>query len=498
MTDRRLFAILIVTMVVIVGSTTRAESTAATWPETMTDSIVHVATSTYAYNLREPWKHEDLSETWSCASAVGPYRVVTTAHSIANHTDIKVLRYGQNEFIHATARIVDYESDLCLIELDPNALREPLKPLVFSNDCPKAEEMSFHWLSADSRLYSGRGHFDRAYVEKVMTSFGRRLRYSVANTSQEMGVGEVYCVGRTPVGIGCWAGENKEADVIPGRTINCFLAAAAAGSAYRGFGELGFSSSELRDPAVRSFLNMPESLRNGVYVDDVYTLGTGSDSLKKRDVILTVDGHTVDAQGRYSDPTYGAISFHHLITGKLAGEKMPVSLWRDGRSMDISLQVRCIESDQMLVPFQEYDRQPEYVMVGGFLFQKLTREYLAEFGDNLAGRAPSNLYYYYRSLGFKPTDQRRDIVMLSYVLPTQTNLGYTTLGRLVVSKFNGMPITSIGDIVKAQKLNPDSAYHVVEFELDAPTVVIPRQPLAAVDAFVTGNYGVQQLSNIRP
>lgn len=497
MIDARYLVVVLASVVLVSGTgVAGVDATSSERSEAMRDSVVHVATSAYGYDLREPWKNEGLSDKWSCGAAVGPYQVITTANSVANHADIKVLRYGQNEFVPATPKVIDYESDLCLLELDREKLREPLKPLVFVDDRPEARDVSFHWLSPDSRLYDGRGDFDRVYVEQVRTSFGRRLRYAVANTSQSMGRGEVYCIAASPIGIGCWAGSKKEADLIPGRTINRFLDALAAGQAYAGFGELGFATSELRDPAVRSFLKMPPSLRNGVYVSDVYTLGTGSDSLRKEDVVLSVDGHAVDAQGRYSDPVYGDLSFHHLITGKLAGSPVPMLLWRQGGRVEVSVEVRSFKSDQMLVPFQEFDRQPEYVVVGGFLFQKLTREYLLEFGDNLAGQAPSHLYHYYRGMGFKPTDQRRDIVMLSYVLPTQTNLGYTSLGRLVVRTFNGMPVGSIGDIVRAQELNPGSDHHVVEFELSDPTVVIPRRSLSAVDAYVSNNYGVAQLSNI--
>lgn len=498
MMDRKLFIVMIGMMTLCYSQGSRAQTTADSWPEAIKDSIVHVATTAYGYNSREPWKHEGLSDIWSCASAVGPYQVLSTAYSLANHTDLKVLRYGQNEFIPAVVKVIDYESDLCLIELDRDKLREPLTPLVFADEGPQDGEVTFHWLSPDSRLYNGRGHFDRAHVQRVRTSFGPRLRYAIANISQRLGRGEVYCVGRMPIGIGCWADEDKEADLIPGQTINRFLNAATAGSTYHGFGELGFATSELRDPAVRSFLKMPESLRNGVYVDDVYTLGTGSDILKNRDVILNVAGHTIDAQGRYVDPVYGALSFEHLITSRPAGEDMAMVLWRAGRRVEISVQIKGFKSDQMLVPFQEYDLQPEYIIVGGFLFQKLTREYLLEFGDDPSGKAPSHLYYYFRSQGFKPTEQRKDIVMLSYVIPTQTNQGYTSLGRLVVSKVNGMAIGSIEDISQAMELNPDSDYHVVEFELDGPTVVIPRRPLATVDAFITQNYGIRQLSNVRP
>jgi hypothetical protein len=152
----------------------------------------------------------------------------------------------------------------------------------------------------------------------------------------------------------------------------------------------------------------------------------------------------------------------------------------------------------MLVPYNEFDQQPEYVVTAGFVLQKLTREYLLEFGDDPAGEAPSHMFSYYRNSAFKPTAEREDVVVLSYVLPAQINLGYTGLGQMVVSKFNGMTIRSIADIPAARQLNPDSKYDLIEFELNTPAVVIPREQLTEGDTFVTRSYGITKLSNINP
>jgi len=466
--------------------------------DVMKDSIVCLISSVQSYNVSEPWQRRGVAERWACASAVGPYQVVTTAQGLANHTFLKVLRHGQPEYIPATAKVVDYDSDLCLIELDRNALREPLKPLRFAQGYAKGQEVGFHWLAPDGKLTTGQAYLDRAHVERARTSHGRRLRYVTANASRKMGRGELYWLGSTPIGIGCWAGDNREADLIPGETIARFLEAVASGKDYPGFGEVGFAVSELRDPAMRSFLKMPASLRGGVYVSNVYELGTGADRLKKGDVILDIAGHAIDSYGRYSDPTYGALAMQHLITRQAAGREAQVTLWRDGAKASVTLKIENFKTAEMLIPFYEYDRQPEYTIVGGFVFQKLTRAYLLEFGKNVAGQAPSHLYHYYRDLTYKPTDERRSIVVLSHVLPTPTNLGYTGLGELVVKEINGLAITSIADIPEALQRHPESPHHIVTFEMDSPTVVIPREQLAAVDAFVSQNYGVRQLSNIAP
>ncbi len=102
--------------------------------EAMKHSIVYLETSFYGYEQSQPWRHKNLSENWAVACAVGEYELLTTAWNVANLAFVKALRYGQNEFISAKIKVIDYECKLCLIELDPNALSEPLKPLVFSED----------------------------------------------------------------------------------------------------------------------------------------------------------------------------------------------------------------------------------------------------------------------------------------------------------------------------------------------------------------------------
>ncbi len=463
--------------------------------ETMKQSIVYLEISFYGYEQNQPWRHKDLSENWACGCAVGKYEVLTTAWCVANLAHIKALRYGQNEFVGAKIKVVDYESNLCLIELDPNALSKPLKPLVFTEDYQKGAELDFYWLSSDNRLYNGRGYLDRAMVRKTNTSYEQRLNYLAANTSHRTGAGQVYCVGSEPIGIASWSNDRKEARLVPAETINRFLAAVAKGD-YEGFGSVGFATSDLLDPSMRAFLKMPASLKSGVFVADVYNLGTGSDVLNKSDVILAINGNDLDSYGQFVHPKYELLNYHHLITSKTAGEKLLFDLWRDGEKTQVQSEVRNFKASEMLVPYHEYDKQPEYVVTGGFVLQKLTREYLAQWGDDWPGKVSPQLYHYYREQSFKPTSERRDIVILSFVLPMNINLGYSNLGQVVVKKFNGMTISSISDILTAQKLNPESKYDVIEFEMDHPAVVIPREQLPMADMFIQRNYGIQKLKNI--
>lgn len=463
--------------------------------ESMKQSLVYLEVSAYGYDQLRPWRNTEIQQKHGVGCAVGPYEVITPAWNVAEAKLIKAKVFGQNEYIPARIKEVDYEIDLALVELEPNALAKPLKPVKFKDKFRRSAMLDFYWLNNTGHLTTGQGSLDRADVYRTPVSYTRFLSFVVTNTSQETSIGQVYSDGSTPVGIACWSEGSDKAGLIPAVIINDFLAKAKQGD-YRGVPTEGFSTGELLDPAMRRYLKMPADMKAGVLVTDVYNIGTGSDQLKRNDVILAIDGKELDAYGRFAHKTYDRIYFSYLITLHRVGDDIAFDIWRDSERQQVKVEAKNFDVAEMLVPYYEFGRQPEYVVTGGFVFQKLTRSYLANWGKDWPGKVSPHLFQYFQDKSFKPTDERRDIVILSYVLPAQINLGYSGLAQLVVSRFNGMPISSIADIAEAQKLNPDSKYDVVEFELDNPTVVIPRGQLAQADFLISKSYGIRKPANV--
>jgi len=472
----------------------KMENSQVDMTDAMKESIVYLETSFYGYEQFQPWRNKELARNWAIGCAISKNEVLTTAWNVANLAFIRARAYGQNEFIPAKIKLVDYESNLAIITLDANAMSRTLKPLKFSEKYSKGDQVSFYWLSAGGHLYSGRGFLDRAQVYRSNISYAKGLNFVVANASDRTGIGQVYFSGKDAIGIACWS-EEKENGIIPGEVINRFLEHAEKDN-YKGFGARGFSTSELLDPAMRDYLKMPGELTYGVYVSDVFTIGTGSDCLNRGDVILSMDGKQLNPYGRFMHEKYGRLYFDHLITSRGIGEKIEMTIWRDAATQRIEAEIKNFDVAEMLVPYYEFDAQPEYIVLGGFIFQKLTRQYMAELGSGWVGKISPHIYHYFRDMAFKPGDERKSIIVLSYVLPADINLGYGKIGQLVVDNINGMKISAMKDIPEALKLNPEAKYDVIEFEMDNPKVVIDRTKLAEADAIIAENYGITKLSNI--
>ena len=464
--------------------------------ERIKESLVYINVTANAYESFQPWKKSSVAEKRGYGCAVGEYEVLTTASNVSDATFAKVRRPGQNEFISADIKVVDFESNLCLLKLDKESMDKPLVPLVFSEDYEKGADVSSYQVTAGGHLTTGRGVLDRAEVNVSTMSFGQFLDFVIAEASSNAGKATLYCLGEKPIGIANWAAvDSKEVGLVPGVIINKFLKDAGDGE-YKGFPSVGFSATKLIDPATRRYLKMPEDLKDGIYVTKVFTLGTGSDVLKEGDSILSIDGHTLDAYGRFTHPVFDQILYHHLISGHRAGDDIKLGVWREGQKVELTARAKNIDASDMLVDYYEYGKQPEYIVVGGFVLQKLTRPYLKIWGDGWQGKAPPHLYHYYRDMAFNPTDERKDVVVLSFVMPAEINQGYHSLGRQVVSKINGTKIRRMSDIPKALDASMMVKFHTIELEHDYPTVVIDRSKLEMSDRFIAKTYGVSKMANI--
>jgi len=460
------------------------------------DSVVYLQLAYHSYEQYTPWKTAELAEGFAVGCAVDTNRVITIASSVADAAFIQARKAGQNDFIPAKILAVDYESNLALLELDSNSLARPLRPLSFSEKYKKGEGVNFYWLSADGQMYNGRGFLDRVTVESTSVFYSQTLTFVAAGISENTNLGQLYCLGESPIGIASLSGKEKEGNIIPAKLINRFLSDFRDGR-YNGIAMKGFETSALVDPSLRKYLKLPDNMHSGTYVSDVFTIGTGSDVLKAGDVLLAIDGYSINPYGRYTDLKFGELAFDCLITSKSAGDGITFEIWRDGRKQFVQTTAKRFDAADMLIPWYEFDTQPQYAIIGGCILQKLTKNYLAARGDDWQGKVSSHLYNYLLNDAFKPTQQRREIVILSYCMPARINIGYQDLSQLVVEKINGMKIGRMSDIPKAMALNPDSKFVIIEFEMSGPAIVLDKNQLDYTAASIAKIYGIEKMTNIK-
>ena len=462
--------------------------------EPMKESLVYLDISSSSYDLSQPWNQLPISKKSGYGCAVGPYEVLTIAENVANATYVQTRRYGQNAYVPANVKIVDYEYNLCLLELDKSAMDKPLTPLSFIESFPKGEQLTAYWLSSGNHLTTSQATLDRAEMSRSLVSFVSALTFFATNVSRPFGDGQVCCHGNDPIGIAAW-GTESDVGVIPAETINRFLSNCKEES-YSGFASSGFRASALLDPARRKYLRVPDDIKHGMYVSDVYTIGTGCKELKHGDVILSINGKQLNSYGRYEHPEYKRISFTHILSQIPDGSQIPFEIIRGGEIMNLDITGSNVSSDNMLVPYYIYGKQPEYFVTGGYIFQGLNRDYLGMWGSEMSGNAPPHLYHYQKDLSYKPSQEREDIVILSYVLPAEINLGYQQLSQLVVDSVNGTKIVSMKHFADTVTAAGNDDVLEITFEMDSPVLIIPKPELTSANAQIARLYGISKTINL--
>ena len=267
----------------------------------------------------------------------------------------------------------------------------------------------------------------------------------------------------------------RTCSVIPASFLHAILEARKQGS-YHGLGYFHFYWQPALNPEALTWLKLPGEPR-GVIVTEVPQRQDGGEQVLKRlDIITQIDGFNVDIQGDYNDPEFGHLMLENLATRhKWAGDALKMQIWREGKKMEVTYRLPKFEYSNSLVPAATYDHEPEYLIVGGLVFQPLTDSYLQSWGAEWKRRSPFRLQYYRNE---PPTKERHGLVILSQVLPDAYNIGYQSHNYLVVDKVNGHRVNRLPELRQALQ-TPENGFQVIEF---VQSDSLRRMVLAAGDA----------------
>jgi hypothetical protein len=174
---------------------------------------------------------------------------------------------------------------------------------------------------------------------------------------------------------------------------------------------------------------------------------------------------------------------------------MNIKILRDGQRRTVATPLRRIQAEADKIPPYVYGHGPNYVVVGGLVFQELTVPYLTTFGD-WQRRGPPRLLIAYDREAAMPSPESPRFVILSSVLPDAANLGYEGVRNLIVERVNGRRVGSMDDLREAFT-RPAGGFHVVDFlpGLSPERLVLDVEETEASAERVRAAYGVDRLDS---
>ena len=489
-------------IVLVAATGTLAKKESAVAPSALKQkqlALVRVNVTGQSYDYFRPWQKKAPFSKRALGAVLSKGRVLVTADLVTNQNYVELERAESGEKTAANVQVIDYEANLALLEPTEKTFLNGITPLEITPDTVVGDRLAAWQLEPTGALLATEGLVTTIQMMPYPIDVGQFLTYRVSIPMQYRENSYTVPLVKNNKLAGLllrYDSRSQLLDAIPAPIINHFLKEAESQN-YRGFPFAGFSFFPTRDPELREYSG-EKGKGGGVYITNVEA-GTPAmrAGMQVGDVVTKVGNHDIDQNGNYVDALYGKIEFTNLLTAHAyAGDVVPFHVERNGKPMQLNVTLEHRDAKDYVSPPYYLDQPPRYFVVGGLIFQELSRQYLKEWGSNWQREAPQRLVYmdHFQSELFP--DRNRRVVILSQVLPANSTIGYDDLAYLTVTKVNGKEIKSLDDLAAAVK-QPVEGFIKIEVAEDPKQIELDASQVASEAQELQENYGISSLQRLQ-
>jgi S1-C subfamily serine protease len=461
-------------------------------------SLVRVNVTGQPYDYMRPWQKKAPFSKRALGAVLSKGRVLVTADLVANQNYVELERAETGEKSGATVVVVDYEANLALVEPNDKKFLEGLTPLQLAMDTVVGDRLAALQLEPTGALVVTEGLVTTVQMTRYPADVGQFLTYRISMAMQYRD--NSYTIplvknNKLAALLLRYDPRSQVLDAIPAPIIAHFLKAAEQ-DPYRGFPSAGFSFFPTRDPQLRRFAGQTGK-PGGVYVTSIEpNMPAAKAGMRVGDVVVAVGNNDIDQNGNYIDPLYGKIEFTNLITSRaFAGDTMQFQIQRGGKAMQLDVVLDHRDAKDYVIPPYNIDQPPPYLVLGGLIFQELSRQYLKEWGGNWQKEAPQRMVYLDRFQSELFPEGNRRVVIMTQVLPANSTIGYDDFAYLTVQKANGKEVKSLRDLAEALK-EPIDGFIKIETEEDPKQLELDPAQVAEEADDLQQNYGLPALQRL--
>ncbi|MBX3462336.1 MAG: trypsin-like peptidase domain-containing protein [Planctomycetes bacterium] len=426
--------------------------------------VVRVYSTYQDPDYESPWQNVAPRGSTGSGVIIGPHRILTGAHVVANATFVQVQKQSDPAKVTARVEAISHDSDLALLRVDDREFARGIRPAVIG-DLPHLRDpvQVVGYPIGGEEVSITEGVVSRIEVQRYEHSQRHLLAATVDAAINEGNSGGPVLARGKVVGIAFQALQDAEniGEMVPAPILRRFLDGVKHGKDPRVPG-LGITTQPLENPALRAHLGMKPQ-HSGVLVNAVQYGSSAWDHLQEGDVLMQIDGlriadnGTVRYRGRFRCQFDAVVGDHHI------GDRVTARILRGGAVHAVTMRM---EPMAWLVPRTEFDRRPMWYLYGGLVFQRLTAEFLRIWGEQWWDKAPKELLHLFYSGNRKP--ERREVVVLAQVLADAVNVGYEPFHNDVVELVNGTAPVDMADFVRRM----DAATGAVVLKLSSGASVL--------------------------
>lgn len=396
----------------------------------ITSSVVQLSVYADPPDLEVPWQTEGTELYYGSGVIIEGRRILTNAHVVESAVGIEVKRADASERFAGKVIFISHDADLALVEVeDPRFFADARA--VSIGEMPKLQQdvVVYGFPIGGLTLSITSGIVSRVELDTYTQSGRKLLSVQIDAAINEGNSGGPVVSAGTLVGIAMQGMDDADnvGYMIPSPVIRHFIEDVSDGR-YDGFPRLGIDVQDMESDAQRRAARMAPSA-TGALISRVDYGGPSYGTLSPRDVLLAIDGRRIANDLTVTWPGVGRVDYELACQNKQIGDTISATILRDGKKMRKTIELTL---HTPLVPGRRTTNWPRYFQFAGLLFQPLSEDLIDEtkdvYPDSLSYAVVNNLV----------TKERREVIILSQVLPHAVNRGYQDWGGETIRLVNGV------------------------------------------------------------
>ncbi|KAI8523197.1 hypothetical protein RHMOL_Rhmol13G0054800 [Rhododendron molle] len=332
------------------------------------DAVVTVRCTVADADVFSPWRREQGS---SCGTGLilSGRRVLTTAHSVDQYTQLEVGKEVWGPGYTATMLAVAPECDLAILTVHDDEFWNQVKPVEFGDMPSPGDKVIIDRLrkggvkSLVTACVLGSSMIRYSFCGTKLLAFRINVGWRGASLS-----GPAFDERGKCVGLQLQYQGYKSGDFVPAEVIKHFIQDYEKNGAYTGLPLLGIKWQEMENPYLRMLMKM-EHDEQGVLITEVSPNYPESVILKPNDVILSIDGININNDGTVPFLRGRRIEFSYLIGRKYVGDKIVIKVRRGSEICEFTTE---LATHKQFVPANIIGMPLRYYIIGGFVFITLS------------------------------------------------------------------------------------------------------------------------------
>lgn len=458
--------------------------------------LVTVRVTSQTWNEYRPWQKNKPSTRTFVGTVIAGNRILMITDDLISATLIQVEKFDRPPRMPARIVHADPQIGLALITVDEPGFFDDLDPVEIAENTNGKDYFSATW--KDGQLSLAASRWSQSKVFSASLPYLSYVGIYFITDLTGGGWGEpVFSEGKL-VGITNSQNTNRRATVLPAELIHAYLRACEQPD-YPGFAWLGIRGQMNKGWAQAAYAGQ-QGTPTGIRIRYCFPGASADGYLLPNDILLELDGQTIDSLGDYVHPRYGPVDLNLIATeGHYAGDTVPAKVLRNKTETQVEIPLKNIPPSAALIPDARLDTPPPYLVAGGLIFRELDVPYLKAWGDKWEDQIPSYLRCLYEMKSESQTPEKQRLIVLADVFPDEYNLGYHDMAQNIVKSVNGYPIDSIREMEAAFQ-QPQDGFHIIEFmpSYGASKVILDAKAFSDATARIMEKYQIPARIRTRP